>query len=351
MAALFRLYNASPENSESTVTTLGEIFRARSIAIGRFLAIGVAAVFSLAAAFQLTTASAEAPPIDYNRAIRPLLSNNCLRCHGPDAAERKAGLRLDRREVALQPLKDGKRAIVPGKPEESALVSRIFSNEADEVMPPPSTGKKLSADEKTLLHRWIAEGAEYRDHWAFIRPEKPVPPAVKVESWPRGAIDRFILARMEAQGLSLSPEADPTTLIRRLTLDLTGLPPTLDEVDAFLADERADAYEKLVERLFRSPHHGERLALEWLDAARFADTHGYHIDSGRDMTLWRKWVIDAYAENLPFDRFTIEQIAGDLLPNATAEQRVASGFHRNHMINFEGGAIPEEYTRRTSSTA
>jgi len=298
---------------------------------------------ALAVCPSAAVSGAEGPPVDYSRSIRPILSNNCFRCHGPDAGERKAGLRLDRREVALQALKNGKRAIVPGNPGASALLARIHATDPDEVMPPPSTGKKLSPEEKALLARWIAKGAEYRDHWAFIRPRRPVVPAVKAESWPRGDIDRFILALMEAQGLSPSPEADRTALIRRLTLDLTGLPPAPDEVDAFLADKWPDAYERLVERLFRSPHHGERMALEWLDAARFADTHGYHIDSGRDMTRWRKWVIDAYAQNLPFDRFTIEQLAGDLLPGATDEERIASGFHRNHMINFEGGAIPEEY--------
>ncbi len=194
-----------------------------------------------------------------------------------------------------------------------------------------------------LLRRWIAEGGKYAEHWAFLKPQRPELPEVKNKEWVKNPIDRFILARLEAEGLQPSPEADKTTLIRRLTFDLTGLPPTVAEVDAFLADKSSDAYEKLVDHLLANPHYGERLAVEWLDAARFADTHGYHIDSGRDMSHWRKWVIDAFNVNKPFDQFTIEQLAGDLLPNATLEQKIASGFNRNHMINFEGGAIPQEY--------
>ncbi len=288
-----------------------------------------------------------AGPVDYNRSVRPILSDRCYKCHGPDSAERKAGLRLDVREEALAPRKKRGAAIVPGKPTESSLIARVFSTDPDEVMPPPDSKKLLSQAEKETLRQWIAEGASYQLHWSF-RPmaKPPLPPFVGKDStrdWPRSQIDRFVLARLEQESLSPRPEADRATLIRRLSLDLTGLPPTLEALDAFLADSRVDAYDQLVESLLDSPRYGERMALEWLDAARFADTHGYHIDCGRDMTRWREWVIDAFNQNKPFDQFTVEQIAGDLLPSPTLEQRVASGFNRNHMINFEGGAIPDEY--------
>ncbi len=285
--------------------------------------------------------AADAPP-NYDRAVRPILANNCYKCHGPDAAERKAELRLDVRDAATAPAESGKPAVVPGKPNDSELVRRIFAADADERMPPADSGKTLSPQEKETLRRWIAAGADFTQHWSFVTPQRPaVPPAAG--NWARGPIDAFILDKLTAKGLKPTPEADKTTLIRRVTLDLTGLPPTVPEVDAFRADNAPDAYERLVDRLLASPHYGERMALEWLDAARFADTHGYHIDSGRDMTRWRDWVIGAFNRNLPFDRFTVEQLAGDLLPDATLEQKVASGFNRNHMINFEGGAIPEEY--------
>jgi hypothetical protein len=282
-------------------------------------------------------------PVNYNRDIRPILSNNCFKCHGPDPKERQAGLRLDLRAEALKPTESGRKAIVPGKTAASALIRRINSSKEDIVMPPPDSNKRLTPDEKELLKRWIEQGAEYQELWSFVPPSRPPLPAVSRTGWVRNPIDSFILARLESEGVGPSPEADKATLIRRLTLDLTGLPPTPTEVSAFLADTSPEAYEKVVDRLLASPHFGERLAVDWLDAARFADTHGYHIDSGRDMSRWREWVIDAFNNNMPFDQFTIEQLAGDLLPNATAEQRVASGFNRNHMINFEGGAIPEEY--------
>ncbi len=283
------------------------------------------------------------PRVEFNRDVRPIIEENCFKCHGPDANQRKSGLRLDLREEAVKPAKSGSPAIVPGDVEESGLVKKIFAASTQRRMPPPASGKKLKDDEKEVLRRWIAEGAEYQPHWAFVPPVRPEPPAVQDGSWPRNPIDRFILARLEAEGMRPSQEADRVTLIRRLTLDLTGLPPSPPEVDAFLADRSPRAYEDVVERLLASPHHGERLALDWLDAARYADTHGYHIDSGRDMTRWREWVIESFNRNLPFDRFTTAQIAGDLLPGAGEEDRIASGFHRNHMINFEGGAIPEEY--------
>lgn len=278
----------------------------------------------------------------YNRDVRPILSNHCFKCHGPDIRERQAGLRLDLRENALLLTKSGAHAIVPKEPARSALVERIFSSHGSRVMPPPESNKKLTDREKEILKKWIEEGADYQTHWSFLPPRRPDLPKIE-GSWVRNPIDHFILARLEAEGLRPSPETDKSTLIRRLTLDLTGLPPTPADVDAFLADADPKAYEKVVERLLSSPQFGERMALEWLDVARYADTHGYHIDSARDMSRWRDWVIDAFNRNLPFDRFTIEQLAGDMLPNPTLAQRLATGFNRNHMITEEDGAIPEEY--------
>ena len=284
---------------------------------------------------------AESP--EYNRDIRPILSSHCFQCHGFDAKQRQAGLRLDVREQATTAADSGLIAIVPGMPEQSELLRRIDSHDADERMPPATTKKELTDRQRRLLRQWIQDGAAYETHWSFTPPKRPRPPEVGATAWPRGDIDRFVLAALEERGLAPSPEADRVTLVRRLSLDLTGLPPTPAIVDAFVADQRPDAYERLVEQFFQSPHHGERMAMDWLDAARYADTHGFHIDSGRDMSRWRRWVIDAFNQNLPFDRFTVEQLAGDLLPGATDEQKIASGFNRNHMINFEGGAIPEEY--------
>jgi hypothetical protein len=284
-----------------------------------------------------------AAPIDFDRQIRPLLANNCFGCHGPDDKARKAKLRLDRKKDAFKELRDGGFAIVPGKAANSVLLERVQAEDPDERMPPPKTNKRLTAEQIALLRQWIDQGAPWAEHWAFVPPRRPALPQVVDRAWPRNAIDTFILARLEAEGLRPAPEADPSCLIRRVTLDLTGLPPTPAEVDGFVADHSPEAYDKVVDRLLASPHFGERLALDWLDAARFADTHGYHIDAGRDMTRWRDWVIDAFNSNMPFDRFTVAQIAGDLLPRATRAQKIASGFNRNHMINFEGGAIPAEY--------
>jgi mono/diheme cytochrome c family protein len=283
------------------------------------------------------------PAIDFARQIRPILSENCFTCHGPDDSQRKAKLRVDTKEGAFKPLRDGTFAIVGKEPGKSMLLQRIRSHDPDEQMPPPTSNKKISPQQADLIERWIAEGAAWSEHWAFFTPRRPELPSIKNVAWTRNPIDHFVLARLEAEGLAPAPEADRIRLMRRLTFDLTGLPPTLAEIDAFLADKSADAYEKVVERLLASPHFGERMALDWLDAARYADTHGYHIDSGRDMTRWREWVIDAFNTNMPYDRFIVEQLAGDLLPGATVQQKIASGFNRNHMINFEGGAIPEEY--------
>jgi hypothetical protein len=287
-----------------------------------------------------------AAPLDFNRDIRPILSDHCYACHGPDEAKRKAGLRLDVRENAFQELKSGARAIVPGDVSNSALVRRITSNDPDEVMPPPDGGKPLSLAQIELLTRWVKEGAPWAKHWAFVPPERPPLPAVKHPQWPRNEIDYFTLARLEQAGLAPNPEADRATLIRRVSLDLTGLPPTIEEVDAFLADQSPDAYERLVDRLLASPHYGERLAQNWLDLARYADTSGYHFDGVRFMWLWRDWVINAFNQNKPFDEFTVEQLAGDLLPHPTREQRIATGFVRNNMTNDEGGADPDEYLNK-----
>jgi hypothetical protein len=282
-------------------------------------------------------------PVDFDREIRPILSNNCFACHGPDEKQRKAKLRLDIRDGAFNELRAGGHAVVAGDPVKSELLRRVLSDDPTERMPPPKSNKRLTREQVDLLRRWIEQGAKWSEHWAFVPPKRPPLPQVQRRGWTRNPIDFFTLARLEKEGLTLSPEADRVRLIRRVTFDLTGLPPTPAEVEAFLADGSPDAYEKVVDRLLNSPAYGERMAMEWLDAARYADTHGYHIDSGRDMTRWREWVIDAFNHNLPFDRFTVEQLAGDLLSGATLEQKVASGFNRNHMINFEGGAIPEEY--------
>jgi hypothetical protein len=288
------------------------------------------------------------PAIDYSRQIRPILSDKCYRCHGPDAAERKGGFRLDLRESAIAKADSGETPIVPGKPEQSELLTRIHSTDADVQMPPPSFLKKLTAEEKTLLREWIAAGADYQQHWAFVPPRTPALPAVKDSTWSRNPIDLFTQAKREQLGLSSSPIASKEMLLRRVSFDLTGLPPTIAELDAFTANRSPDAYEQQLDRLLASPYYGERMAVDWLDASRFADTHGFHIDSGRDMTRWREYVIESFNQNVPYNQITLEQLAGDLLPSTGDEgrdlrQKIASGFNRNHMINFEGGAIPQEY--------
>ncbi|MEX0679177.1 MAG: DUF1553 domain-containing protein [Pirellulales bacterium] len=280
-------------------------------------------------------------PVRFNRDIRPILSDNCFQCHGPDAVRRKAELRLDLESGAKGANEAG--PIVPGKPDESELFRRISSDDPEERMPPADSGKKLTPDAIKLLGRWIAEGATWEKHWAFIPPMRPAVPPVSRREWIRNPIDAFVLARLEALGLRPSPEADRTTLVRRVTLDLTGLPPAPAEVDAFTADDSPAAYERVVDRLLSSPRYGERMAAPWLNAARYADTSGYQDDGPRYMWRWRDWVIEAFNGNLPFDRFTIEQIAGDMLPGATLEERIASGFNRNHRTNAEGGIIPEEF--------
>jgi hypothetical protein len=281
------------------------------------------------------------PPVEYNRDVLPILAENCFNCHGPDAAAVGAGLRLDQFAGATAERGGGRRPIVPGNRRESQVVRRIHG-EGGPLMPPPHSNKSLTGDQKRLLERWIAQGAAYQAHWAFVAPERPELPRVRNRRWERNPIDRFILARLERERLRPSPEADKATLLRRVTLDLTGLPPTPAELKAFLADRSRDAYEKVVDRLLSSPRYGERMVWEWLDAARYADTNGYQGDRTRNMWPWRDWVIRALNENMPFDQFTVEQLAGDLLPNPTQDQRIATGFNRNHMLNGEGGRIAEE---------
>jgi hypothetical protein len=281
--------------------------------------------------------------IEYNRDVRPILSDACYHCHGPDAARRKAGLRLDTEAGAFANLGGGTRAVVPGDPGRSEMIRRITSAEDEERMPPAKSGRKLTPRQVEILRRWVARGAKWQKHWAFLPPVRPPLPSVKDAKWVRNGIDFFILDRLEREGLHPSPEADRVTLLRRASLDLTGLPPTPAEVDAFLADTSPDAYERVVDRLLASPRFGERMAARWLDAARYADTNGYQSDGERFMWRWRDWVLDAFNANLPFDHFTVEQIAGDLLPSPTPSQRIATGFNRNHRGNAEGGVIPEEY--------
>ena len=282
--------------------------------------------------------SAKPRAIDFNRDVRPILSENCFACHGPDKNKRKAGLRLDRREEATAKLESGECAVVPGEVGKSRLVKVISAADDDGRMPPKKTGKRLTKEQIELLREWIAQGAEFKEHWAYLTPERPPLPTVKNKNWPRNEIDAFILARLEKAGLKPSPEAEQHTLIRRVTLGLTGLPPTIAEVDAFLADKSPVAYEKVVDRLLASPAFGEMLAQQWLDLARYADSDGYHADIPRSVWQYRDYVIRSFNENKPFDQFTIEQLAGDLLPDARIEQRIATAFNRNGMSSTEGGA-------------
>jgi hypothetical protein len=281
--------------------------------------------------------------LEFNRDIRPILSDACFACHGPDPAERKAGLRLDTKEGLFEPTPSDSRAVVPGDLDDSELVARIISEDAAERMPPPKSGKSLKPEQIERLRRWVEQGAGYTSHWAFVPPRRPGLPAVRAESWCRNPIDRFVLARLEKEGLKPGPEADRTTLLRRAALDLVGLPPTLAEADAFLADAGADAYDRLISRLLDSPHHGERWGRLWLDAARYADSDGYEKDKARQVWAYRDYVLRAFNADLPYDRFLTEQLAGDLLPDATQDQVVATGFLRNSMINEEGGVDPEQF--------
>jgi len=307
-------------------------------------ALGLAALVCLPGAQLAHSADST---LDFNRDVRPILSDRCFACHGPDAEDRQAGLRLDDRGVAIAALESGGTAIVPGKPEASEILARIASTDPDVIMPPPHVNKPVTPAEAEILRRWIAEGAEYRGHWAFERVQRPAVPAVKDAAGPKMPIDRFILARLDHEGLSPNAEADRVTLARRVALDLTGLPPVPADVDAFVADQSPDAYEKYIDRMLASPHFGERMAIEWLDAARYADSHGYQTDSSRSNWPWRDWLISAFNRNMPFDQFTVEQLAGDMLANPGRDQIVATGFNRNHRINGEGGIIAEEWRVET----
>jgi hypothetical protein len=288
-----------------------------------------------------TPAGTSAPKVRFNRDIRPILSSRCFKCHGPDL--KKGGLNLQDRESALKELKSGHVAIVPGKSDDSELMERVGTTLEAERMPPKGKAAPLTKKEIATLRAWIDQGAQYEEHWSYVKPVRRPAPAVKNTDWPRNAIDYFVLARLEKEGLTPSREADRETLIRRVTLDLTGLPPTLDEVDAFLADRSPSAYDKVVDRLLASLPYGEHQARPWLDMARYADTNGYEKDDRRTIWPYRDWVINAFNRDLPFDQFTIEQIAGDLLPHATPDQKVATGFHRNTMVNTEGGTDDEEF--------
>ncbi|MDX1946090.1 MAG: DUF1549 domain-containing protein, partial [Pirellulaceae bacterium] len=293
--------------------------------------------------------------VDFQRQIRPILADKCLACHGRDDEHREGGLRLDQRPAALQGGESGTPAIVAGQPDKSELIRRVFSTDDSARMPPPESKKELTAAEKDLLRRWIAEGAEYQDHWAFLAPVRPAVPEVKDKTWPKNDLDRFILARLEREGLAPSPRADDATLLRRLSLDLTGLPP-----DAVLVSpspplpiprsqnegergREGEGEKESVERLLALPHYGERWGRIWLDGARYADSDGYEKDKPRFVWAYRDWVVSALNRDLPYNQFVIEQIAGDLLPGATQDQIVATGFLRNSMINEEGGIDPEQF--------
>ncbi|MBT6851759.1 MAG: DUF1549 domain-containing protein, partial [Opitutae bacterium] len=283
--------------------------------------------------------------VDFLSEVRPILSDTCYKCHGPDSKARKAKLRLDKRTAAFSE-KDGATPIVPNDLAKSEVIRRITSKDPDERMPPPDSGLELTTDQIDVLSNWVNEGADWPEndrHWSFIPPVRPKVPQTKNKDWPRNGIDRFVLARLEKENLHPAHEANKETLLRRVTFDLTGLPPSPEEIDDFLADASLQAYERVVDRLLRSPHYGEHIASSWLDAARYADTDGYQNDRTRYMWVWRDWVIRSLNENKPFDRFIVEQMAGDLLPERDFFTQVATGYNRNHRINSEGGSIPDEW--------
>ncbi|GMW01385.1 MAG: hypothetical protein AMXMBFR84_25220 [Candidatus Hydrogenedentota bacterium] len=300
-------------------------------------------VFTAAALVAVCASGAAEGPVQFNRDIRPIISDKCFACHGPDKNARKMNLRLDQEQGLFGMTRSGEPIVTRGKPDESVLFELITAPDPKDRMPPASSHKELTASEIDTIRLWIEQGAPWQGHWSFIPPVKPAVPAVVNAAWCENEIDYFVLERLEKAGLVPSNRARKDTLIRRVSLDITGLPPTPSEVDAFLADTSENAYETLVDRLLASPHFGERMAFKWLDAARYADTNGYQRDTKRDMWAWRDWVIHAFNDNMPYNQFATEQLAGDLLPNATLSQRIATGFNRNHRINGEGGIIPEEY--------
>ena len=315
-------------NNSEMVFTLQSVFR------HRLFAISLVAIMTMGTPSILPAAGS----IQFNRDIRPILSENCFACHGPDASKRAAEMRLDQRDDAI-----AKSAFIPGKPDESEIIRRIFSTDPDTIMPTPDSHKSLTAPQKELLKAWIAEGAEYQGHWAFIPPIKPELPQVRNNAWIRSPIDRFVLSELERKGFEPSPESELRALIRRVCFDLTGLPPSPDEIERVLSDTSPERYENYVDELLKRPEWGEHRGRNWLDYARFADTHGIHFDNFREMWSYREWVINAFNRNLPFDQFTIEQLAGDLLPGADLDQRIATGFNRCNITTNEGGAIEEEY--------
>lgn len=327
---------------------LSEVWKHFNIT-NRFIAL-VAGTLLFACSTQLPDDVAEAynalpDKLDYNLHVKPVLSDKCFACHGPDKAKQKAGLRLDVRENAVAELPDspGKFAIDPGDPDGSEMVHRILSNDPAYLMPLPESHLTLSAKEKAILIKWIDEGAEYKPHWAFVKPVLPDVPSGRYDAKAENEIDRFIFHKLESEGLAPSPEADRELLLRRVSLDLTGLPPTIEEIEAFLKDQSPDAYEKLVDRLLSSAHYGEKMAVDWLDLARFADSHGYTVDRIRDMSPYRDWVIHAFNKNYPYDKFIQWQLAGDMMPQPTREMKLATAFNRNHAQNMEGGIIDEEF--------
>ena len=320
--------------------------RVRALRVGiALLVVGAAiALVAMACRRPASVAVAGVPDVvDFNFHVKPLLSDRCFKCHGPDDRARKAGLRFDIRDAAFGELPSGRRAVVAGDTRRSELVRRILSTDPKVMMPAPDSHLALTDVERATLVRWIEQGAEWKPHWAFIVPTRPAVPPTKTSGWARSDVDRFVLATLESKGLAPSPEAPRETLLRRVSMDLTGLPPTLAEIDAFVADHSPDAYERVVDRLLASPAYGEHMAVEWLDLARYADSHGYQDDGMRTMWPWRDWVISAFNRNMPLDQFVTWQLAGDLLPAATDEQRLATGFNRNHMQSQEGGVVAEEY--------
>jgi hypothetical protein len=316
-----------------------EMSHSRLICLCPRLALALALVVILLPA----TASRAADKVDFNRDVRPILAGKCFQCHGHDEGARKAKLRLDVRDVAIKPLKEGEIAIVPGKADHSELIKRITTDDDDDVMPPSKNSARLSPAQVATLRKWIDQGAEYTKHWAYIKPVRPELPAIKDTTWPINEIDRFILARLEQEGLRPSREADRYALIRRVSIDLTGLPPSIAEADAFAADKSPSAYENLVDRLLAKPAYGERWAAMWLDLARYADSQGYANDPDRTIWRWRDWLIEALNRNEPYDQFSTDMLAGDLLPHPTEDQLIATGFHRNTLTNTEGGTTVEEF--------
>tara|TARA_R110002072_G_scaffold146075_1_gene292814 strand:+ start:85538 stop:88756 length:3219 start_codon:yes stop_codon:yes gene_type:complete len=307
--------------------------------VGRTFALAAAICFS---GLIEAASSAEPATVDFNRDIRPILSDNCFECHGPDAEQRQAELRLDTHDGLFRK-PDGYSSVVPGSFAKSELFRRITSADPDEIMPPSDSGRMLTVEQISAIKMWIESGADWQQHWSFVAPARPKLPQVSNADWVKNPVDAFILARLDQEGLKPSEPTDKRTLLRRVSFDLTGLPPTLDEIDEFLKDDSPNAYERIVDRLLKSPRYAERMTIRWLDAARYADTNGYQTDGPRDMWRWRDWVIEAFRQNMPFDQFTIEQLAGDLLPDATLDQKIATGFNRNHRGNAEGGIVPEEF--------